>query len=195
MKSIDNLDFNKAIGKHVLLYGETNTKKTLITAEFVRFLLEKKRIDNKKITILDFAPKFTLFKNLKIGGRIMDFYKESVSCIYLPLKGEIIPPRLNAKNKKELYDNICLNFKLTNEILMRYNQNPTPYLIINDISIYLHLGSNTRLLEVINKSSTFLGNSYYGVSIKSKMSNMLSLIEKKRVEFLIKNIEKSFYTG
>jgi hypothetical protein len=195
MNFINNLDFNKALGNHTLLYGETSTKKTRTTAEFVRFLLETKKIEENKITILDFGPKFIKFKDFEIGGRITDFYKESVNCIYLNLNGEIIPPRLNARNKKELYDNICHNYKLSNEILLMYNQNPTPYLIINDISIYLHLGSKKILLEIIRKSETFFGNSYYGILIQGKIPSLLSLIEKKRVEFLIENIEKSLRTG
>jgi hypothetical protein len=189
------LDFIKALEHHTLLYGETNTKKTLITAEFVKFLIEMSNIEPIMITILDFAPQFKAFKKFKIGGRIKDFYGKSIECNYIPLKGDIIPPRLNANSKKDLYEKICQNYKLTSEILQNYSQNPTPFLIINDISIYLHLGSKHNLLEIIQKSSTFFGNSYYGDSIKSKIPSLISIIERKRVEFLINNIEYSLCTG
>lgn len=188
-------NFSTFFNQYTFLYGETNTRKTLNTALFVKYLLETKKVDNRAITILDFAPKSKNFKSFKIGGQLLDFYENCFYCNYIPLKGEITPPRLSAKNKKELYANICNNYKLTSENLLNYAQNPTPFLIINDMSIYLHLGSKTTLLEIIKKSSTFLGNAYYGTSIKSKFSGLLSVLEKKRVEYFIKNIDNSFYTG
>jgi len=71
----------------------------------------------------------------------------------------------------------------------------TPVLIINDISIYLHLGDVNYLLEAINKTETFFGNSYYGYKIKKKFAKLLSKKEKKRVELIIENIDNSFFTG
>jgi hypothetical protein len=49
-------------------------------------------------------------------------------------------------------------------------------------------------MNEINKSSTFFGNAYYGSSINSEFSKLLSVKEKNKVEFLIKNIENSFET-
>lgn len=189
------INFNDCLGCSSLLYGETNTNKTYITANFVKFLLESKKINAKDITILDFAPKLTYFKNIKIGGKIEDYYPISVKCNSIKLDKEITPPRLKAKNKSELYNNICSNYEITSKILEKFNENPTDILIINDISIYLHLGSKKYILETIFKVKTFFGNSYYGRSIKSKFSILLSINEKKKVDFLIKNIENSYFTG
>ncbi len=194
MKFIKNSDLSVLIGKKTLIYGETNTGKTLHTAKFVQFLLEFKKFDPKEISILDFAPKLTCFDNLKVGGRIHDYYENSTRCNYINFEGEIIPPRLKAKNKNEVYINICHNFKKVNKILEIYNTNPTEVLIINDISIYLHLGPNKYLFNTINKSDTFFGNTYYGSSIVSNFSKLLSIKEKSRVETLIKNVENSFTT-
>ncbi len=194
MKFNRDLNFGNLIGQKTLIYGETNTGKTLYTANFVQFLLESKNIDPKEVSILDFAPKLTYFNDLKIGGRVQDYFENSVKCNNIKLIGEIIPPRLNAKNKNEMYSNICHNFHKIYEIIEIYNSNPTPVLIINDISLYLHLGSNKYLINTINKSNTFFGNSYYGTSIVRKFSNLLSIKEKKRVEFLIKNVDNPFVT-
>ena len=177
-----------------LIYGETNTGKTFFTGKFIQYLLEVKKINPKNISILDFAPKLAYFNNLKIGGRIQDYYENSVKCNNINFKGEIIPPRLKAKNKKEMHDNMCHNFNKIYEIMEIYNNNPTPALIINDISLYLHLGGNKYLINTINKSNTFFGNSYYGSSISSKFSKQLSLKEKRKVESLIKIVENSFTT-
>ena len=191
---MEELDFKNYVGHRTLLYGETNTGKTYCTSKFVQYLLEIKKINPKDISILDFAPKLAYFNNLKIGGRIQDYYKNSVKCNNINFKGEIIPPRLNAKNKNEMYRNICHNFNKICEIIEIYNSSPTPVLIINDISLFLHLGSNQYLINTINKSDTFFGNAYYGSSISSKFSKLISIKEKRKVEFLIKIVENSFTT-
>jgi hypothetical protein len=191
---MEELDFKNYVGRRTLLYGETNTGKTYYTAKFVQYLLEIKKVTPKDISILDFAPKLAYFNNLKIGGRIQDYYENSIQCKNINFKGEIIPPRLNAKNKNEMYRNICHNFNKIYEIIEIYNSNPTPVLIINDISLFLHLGSNKYLINTINKSGTFFGNSYYGSSISSKFSKLISIKEKRKVESLIKNVENSFTT-
>ena len=190
-----NSNFEDFISHHTLLYGETDTKKTFFTAKFVQFLLEAKKINPKEISILDFAPKLKVIKNLKIGGKIEDYYDKSLFCSNITFEGEIIPPRLTANNKKELYENACKNYKKTFEILKFFTDNPTKILIINDISIYLHIGNKDLLLEAIKKSNTFFGNSYYGSSIKSDFATLFSLREKRLVEYLIKKIEFSYFTG
>lgn len=195
MKLINYLNFDECIGHSTLLYGETDTKKTLYTAKFVKFLLESKKINPQEISILDFAPKLAFFKDLKIGGRIQDYYNKSIKCKNFIFEGEIIPPRLKAKSKSELYKNICSNYKITSKILNNFKENPTDFLIINDISIYLHLGSKRYILETIFRVNTFFGNSYYGTFIKSKFPTLLSINEKKKVNFLIKNIKNSYFTG
>ena len=191
----ENFTYNDFIGHHTLLYGETDTKKTYFTAKFIQFLIEKKNINPKEISILDFAPSYSIINKVKIGGKITDFYKNSIICNNLYFEGDIIPARLNARNFKELYENACNNYKKTFKILKIFTENPTEILIINDISIYLHIGNKKLLMDSIEKSNTFLGNSYYGSSIKSDFSNLFNLREKRLVKYLIKKIEYSYFTG
>lgn len=190
----EDLDFNQFIGYSTILYGETNTKKTYYTAIFVQFLIESKNINPKEISILDFAPELNVIKELKIGGKIEDFYDGSIECNNISFEGEIIPPRLNASNKKELYDYALKNYNKTHEILKNFNENPTSFLIINDISIYLHQGNKKYLLETIKKANTFFGNSYYGSSIKRNFATLFSLKEKRSVRFLLKRVDYAFET-
>jgi hypothetical protein len=191
---MEELDFKNYVGHRTLLYGEINTGKTFYTAKFVQYLLEIKSVNPKDISILDFAPKLTYFNKLKIGGRIQDYYEKSVKCNNIKFIGEIIPPRLNARNKNELYTYICHNFNKIYEIIEIYKSSPTPLLIINDISLFLHLGSYKYLINTINKSDTFFGNSYYGSFISSQFSKLISIREKRKVESLIKNVENSLIT-
>lgn len=190
----EDLDFNRFIGYSTILYGETNTKKTYYTAKFVQFLIKSKNVNPKDITILDFAPKLSIINELKIGGKIEDFYDKSKECNNLSFEGEIIPPRLNANNKKELYENALENYDKTHKTLKKFNENPTPFLIINDISIYLHLGNKKYILETIKKVNTFFGNSYYGSSIKRNFATFFSIKEKRSVRNLLKRVDNAFIT-
>lgn len=189
------INFNDLIGSKTILYGETDTKKTYFTSKFVKFLLENINFEPKLITILDFAPPLYFLNNIKVGGKLEDYYKRCKLCNLINLKSEIIPPRLKATNKAELYKNLCHNYKLTSNAFKEFEKKPTPVLIINDISIYLHLGDIDYLLEAINKTETFFGNSYYGFKIKKRFARLLSKKEKKRVELIIENIQNSFFTG
>jgi len=191
---LEDFEYKYFIGKRTLLYGETDTKKTYFTAKFIDYLIDYQQIVPKEISILDFAPELIMFNGLKIGGRINEFSDHYSMCNVIPLEKEIIPPRLKARDKRELYQNICHNYKITSKALKIFNEKPTKLLIMNDISIYLHLGDKNYILNTIKKVNTFLGNSYYGSTIKTGFGCLLSLKEKKRVDFLIKNFDSSILT-
>jgi len=194
MKFHDKLNFDDFIGAHTILYGEANTKKTYYTAKFVQYLTDIKKVNPKEISILDFAPQLSNIRGLKIGGKIEDFFPQSIRCNNILFEGEIIPPRLNANNKKELYRYAQMNFEKTNVILNLFNENPTPFLIINDISIHLHLGDKKCLLESIKKPNTFFGNSYYGSSISRNFAIFFSLKEKRSVKYLLNRVDNAYIT-
>jgi len=191
---MEKLDLKNYVGHRTLLYGETNTGKTYITSKFIDFLLDSNLFAPKEISILDFAPKFLDVNGIKIGGKILDFSIKSVECNYLKLNGEIIAPRVNSSNKQELFQNICHNYKITAHMLELYVKQQTKVLIMNDMSIYLHLGDKKFLLNVINNTPTFFGNSYFGTMIKKSFGKLLSLKEKMRVEFFINHIPNSICT-
>ena len=195
MVSKKNIRFINCIGNHTLLYGEADTGKTYLTAKFIEFLINSENVNPDDISILDFAPPLNYFNNLKIGGKIKDFSKLSLQCRNIPLKGEIIPPRFAASNKKQLFDYLCHNYQITSLCIKSFKQEPTNYLIVNDISIYLHLGNKSSLLILLNSVSTFFGNTYYGVEIRSDFSKLLCLKERRRVEFLINNVDNPISTS
>jgi hypothetical protein len=190
-----NFKFINCVGHHTLLYGETDSRKTYLTAKFIEFLINSENVNPDDISILDFAPPLNYFNNIKIGGKIKDFSKLSLQCRNIPLKGEIIPPRFTASNKKQLYDYLCHNYRITSLCIKSFEEDPTNYLIVNDISIYLHLGNKSTFLILLNSVGTFFGNAYYGNEIKSNLSKLISLKERKRVEFLIKNIDYPISTS
>ncbi|MGQ4873456.1 MAG: hypothetical protein ACP6IY_05210 [Promethearchaeia archaeon] len=194
VKKLVEISFKKLIGKHSIIFGNSNTKKTYYTGLFVNYLLENK-INPKEISILEFAPDLILMGDLKIGGKIEDYFPEVKKCNLLAPTEPIIPPRLHSRNKSELYHYITRNFNLTSILLEKYKKDPTPFLIINDISIFLHKGNRRTLMNVIKKSNTFLGNSYYGDTIKKEYSVLLDLREKNNVKYLIKRLDLAFFSG
>lgn len=194
MKFHDKLNFDDFIGAHTILYGEANTKKTYYTAKFVQYLTDIKKINPKEISILDFAPQLSNIRGLKIGGKIEDFFPQSIRCNNILFEGEIIPPRLNANNKNELYQYAQMNYEKTFEILEIFNEEPTSILIINDVSIYLQIGNKKYILDTIKQASTFFGNTYYGSSIKRNFAKIFSKNEKRSVKFLIKRVDNAFTT-
>ncbi len=194
MKFHDKLSFDDFIGAHTILYGEANTKKTYYTAKFVQYLTDIKNINPKEISILDFAPQLSNIRGLKIGGKIEDFFPQSIRCNNILFEGDIIPPRLNANNKNELYQYAQMNYEKTLEILEIFNEEPTSILIINDVSIYLQLGNKKYILDTIKQVSTFFGNTYYGSSIKRNFAKIFSKNEKRSVKFLIKRVDNAFTT-
>jgi hypothetical protein len=193
MECRTRLEFNSFLEKKVLLYGETNTYKTFCSAKFIQYLLEEKTIDPNAISIIDFAPKLQTFNHLKIGGKIQDYYGTSTLCRYLNPKNEIIPPRLNATNKKQLYDNACHNYSQTISLLHTFEKAPTPYLVINDLSIHLHLGDIDQIIRVIEKSHTFLGNAYYGknISNRANFARLFSLKEYLKIKHFLKYFDQA----
>ena len=193
MNFSEDLNFDELIGYRTLLYGNHNTKKTYYTARFVQFLLEAKKVDPKKITILDFAPKLFKFYNIKIGGKIEDFYPLSIKCKNISFKGDIFPVIISSDNKVSC-ENASNNYKRLHEILNKYYENPTTILIMNDISYYLHLGKKRFVLKIIEESDTFFGNSHYGSSMSKDLNYLFNRREKECVEFLIKKINFAYLT-
>ena len=193
MNFSENFNCDAFIGHRTLLYGNLNTKKTYYTALFVQFLLEAKKVDPKKITILYFAPKLFKFYNVKIGGKIEDFYPFSIKCKNISFKGDIFPVIISSDNKISC-ENACNNYKRLHEILNIYYENPTSILIINDISYYLHLGNKKFVLKIIKESDTFFGNSHYSSSMSKDLNNLFNRKEKYCVEFLIKKIDFAYLT-
>ena len=189
------LKFRDCLGRRTLLYGETSTGKTQITSNFIQHLLEVEEKTPKIISILDLAPPLQHIDQMKIGGRISDYYPPSKVCNYLSPRERIIPPRLEASSRGELHENACHNFKETWHLLEKFRKNHTEILIINDISIHLHVGSLNHLLNVIQKSNTFFGNAYHGSSINKGFARIFSLKEKRKVERLIHIMDCSYQTG
>lgn len=187
------LEYEQLIGEHSLIYGETNSFKTYYCAQFVKYLLDEKQINKKLVAILDFAPPLVKKEGGKIGGKILDYFPGAKECTYIKDERSIIPPRYASQNKEQLLNYSCHNFKITYNALKTYIEKPSPYLIINDVSIHLQVGGLHILIDAIRRSETFLGNCYYGSSITKDYATLFSLREQIKTKKLLKYVKDTYH--
>ena len=167
------------IQKMTIILGDISTGKTTITALLIIDSLKSNSSNN--ITIIDMAPKKTIYKENIIGGRISDIIKLP-SGIRLLQPKKIHSPRYSAKDKDELLNLVEENKKSIDTILNHYMNNPTPILFINDLSIYFQSGKWEKVFNVMQKAKVALANAYYGRSLENDLKTGISKIERKTLE-------------
>ena len=174
---------SKILNKRTLIIGELGSGKTLLTMKIV-----DKLVDNgygKYITILDLAPK----RKGIIGGRLIDFgFNSSKVFAYLAPK-KVFTPRIAANNAEELLKLAIMNRNNMQPLIYRYLDAPTEILVINDLTLYLHVGSLDLIDECIMVSETFIANAYYGDELSFDYGTGISLREKTMVLELIRYMD------
>ncbi|MCX8186589.1 MAG: hypothetical protein N3G48_05725 [Sulfolobales archaeon] len=159
----------------LLIVGDVRRGKTTLTSKLVEALAEV--CGDNKITVLDFAPDFK-----GIGSKI------TVSNGVKVLRPNgIKAPRLMGRDCRDIWDLAKNNRELTEATIREYLKAPTPILVINDVSIYLHDGDLSILLEAAEKAVIFVANSYYGHTLKDNCG--LSEVERVKVEELMKEMD------
>ncbi|MEM0453967.1 MAG: hypothetical protein QXO98_04870 [Sulfolobales archaeon] len=159
----------------LLIVGDVRKGKTTLTAKLVEALAEV--CGNDKITVLDFAPNFG-----GVGNRI------NVSKGIRVLRPEgITAPRLMGRNCSDIWELARRNRELTEKALKEFLQNPTPIVVINDLSIYLHDGDLSLVLEVSEKAVIFVANSYYGSTLNDACG--LSDGERLKVQKMMEEVD------
>lgn len=167
------------IHKMTIILGDISTGKTVITALLIIDTLKSKSPED--ITIIELAPKKTIYKEKTIGGRISDIIKLSSGISVLQPK-KIYSPRCSAKDKDELLDLVEENKISIDNILNYYMNNPTPILFINDLSLYFQSGKWKKVFSVMQKAKISVANAYYGRSLENDLKTGISKIERKTLE-------------
>jgi hypothetical protein len=167
------------IQKMTIILGDISTGKTTTTALLIIDALKSNSPNN--ITIIELAPKKTIYKEKTIGGRISDIIKLP-SGIRLLQPKKIHSPRYSAKDKDELLNLVEENKKSIDTILNHYMNNPTPILFINDLSLYFQSGKWEKVFSVMQKAKVALANAYYGRSLENDLKTGISKIERKTLE-------------
>lgn len=165
------------IGKRVLILGEVGSGKTRLAA---KLLQELTLLTNpEKITIIDLAPERTE----GAGGKIKDYVNLAHGIHYLS-PSKIYTPRLTGKSRDEILHYAEANKKAIEPLLDEYIKKPTETLIINDVTIYLHLGALEKILECAKLAKTFLATAYYGERLSRDFGTGISKREKQLTERL-----------
>jgi hypothetical protein len=158
--------------------------------------------------VLEFGPKRIHKANHYIGGTLQELFQMAVldeqqlsdnlmkihwiqneinlNTNTLP---EILRPRLSASNSDDVL-NACLhNFIITSAQLDYFRMNPTKVLIINDLSIYLHLGNPQTILGILKNCETGLMNSYFGNYLQEDCGSNISDREKRLIQIITHRIQ------
>ncbi len=198
------------VRRKTLLLGETNSGKSRFTFNFLCHLLEQKSYNPTDISILEFAPTRLRTNQMVIGGTLQEILQESNSLsksLLNALKSvhwidresidshaqvipKILTARYSARSTQDVLKACCTNFAITQNQLLHFSRNPTKVLIVNDVSIYLHLGGVTLLKKVLAFPETSLLNAYYGRSLLEDRGSYIS----RREEIMLLLLSKSLDT-
>jgi GTPase SAR1 family protein len=181
-KGRDQLTPTEIIGKKVLILGEVGSGKTALIAGIVQELMLK--TEPEEITVIDMAPEAIG----EIGGRLSKYLSLSSGLRYLsPTK--VYAPRTMSLTKAQVIEYAELNRDAMVPLLDDFLKRPTKILIINDITLYLHLGKLEKALSCIRSAETFLASAYYGVKLREDYGAEISAREKQIVEELTTHMD------
>jgi len=178
---MQEISFRDILGKKVLIYGDVGTGKTRLT---VRLLEEAVKLGlAQEITVIEMAPRNTVVRGIRVGGRLSEATDVTRRLRYLAPR-RVETPRLVARDGEELLDLVDKNRRRIRRLLRNYVENPTPILFVNDISIYLQSGDFDTLAYAIGKASTLVANGYYGKTLSNDHSTGVSALERELMDKL-----------
>lgn len=171
------LKVSDVLGKKTLILGEAGSGKTRLAAELVEKLMAL--VNRDRITVIDFAPR----RISQLGGKLSDYVTVTGGVRYLT-PNEVHTPRLTGISKEQVRQLARLNRKLMEPLLDRFVQCPSEVLVMNDITLYLHLGKLQRILECVRLAETFLGTAYYGSRLAKDFGAGISSRERRLTDEL-----------
>jgi hypothetical protein len=191
---VDKLAFSDCIGQKILLIGESNVGKTEITAEFVNFCQNSELIE--KIFVLDMGPERFMKNNLRLGGKLQDFSQNlSNHSRTTHLSFDSIPARSNASSLEQVYEHCKINYVniLPDLVSLTSQLSLGCAVVINDISIFLHLGPVKLVHKIISRASTIFLNSYYGDVLSHDYNSNISSREYRLVRNLFRHVDYTIH--
>jgi len=167
------------LGKRTLIVGEVGSGKTRLTARILEELVKKRLGDY--VTVIDMAPESIG----DIGGRLHTYTNAIREVRYLAPE-VVYTPRLSGRTREEVITLAMYNAMNIRRYILEYIQNPTPILVINDLSIYFHVGDPLDIEECIEVASTFIGNGYYGKRLSEDRGSGISMREQILMEHFMR---------
>ncbi len=152
--------------------------KTRHTVEILYALLPR-----EGVTVIDMGPE-----RKGVGLSLARYMNIPDQVRYLRPKS-LRAPRLEGRDAKEVLRLARYNLEAIRPFLLTYLEKPTPVLVMNDLSIYLQAGPLEDILNCVRKSSTFLGNAYYGSTLAEDRGSGISRRERILVEELMREMD------
>lgn len=183
MVVILSLDVKGLIGKRVLIVGDVGSGKTMLTLNIVERFVEYGF--GGEISILDFAPGSIYFSGRRVGGKLIEFsFNPKTVKNYFNIS--IYPPRILGKCRDEVLNYAKLNRINCGNALQSFIDDPTSILIINDISLYYHVGDLGLIIYALRRCKTFVANAYFNGFIEDRFSSGISINERLMTENLMR---------
>lgn len=170
------------MGKKVLIVGDVGSGKTISTLNIVNKFIE---FDfGSEITILDFAPTFIYYSGKRVGGKFIEYsFNQNLVKRYISVN--TYPPRILGKCRDEVLMYAKINRRNCEYAIKEFIDNPSNILIINDISIYYHIGDLGLIVDALKLCKTFIGNAYFNGFIEDKFSTGISVNEREMTKLLM----------
>jgi len=179
------LNVKNLLGRRTLIVGDIGSGKTRLTArvleEFVKMELDD------YITVIDMAPEPVG----NIGGKLC-IYTTATSRVRYLVPEIVYTPRLSGKSKDEIITLAVRNAMNIKSCILEYLQAPSPILILNDLSMYLHAGDLVDIIECIEVANTFVGNGYYGTFFSEDYGSGISVRERVLMECLMRFMDSVY---
>ncbi len=153
-------------GRRSLIVGEVGVGKTFLTRRLLEELLAVGRVRGEAVAVLDLAPlvppELARAKGLtRVGGRLWEPGQAgdpAVQYLFRPLP----PPRLSARDEAEAAAIARANLAACRELLAAWDPLKRPWLVANDLSMFLHAGEAAELIGLLSRAETVLANAYLG---------------------------------
>jgi len=182
-------DAANLIGKRVLIVGDVGSGKTLLTLKIVYGFIELGF--GGSISILDFAPSSTLHCGRRVGGKLIEYsFNPNLVKMYIPV--ETIPPRILGKCRDEVLMYANMNRGRCGDAIKLFIGDPSDILVINDVSLYYHVGDLGLIVDAMKLCKTFIANAYFDGFIEDKFSTGISINEREVTMNLMKIVDVVF---
>jgi GTPase SAR1 family protein len=170
------------LGKKILILGEAGSGKTKLAARLLRELMML--VNPEEITVIDFAPQ----RVGEIGGKLIDYMNITGGVKYFSPEN-VYTPRLAGTSPKQVLRYAELNTKSMEPLFNRFIRNVTEVLVLNDVTLYLHLGKLETVLKCVRLAKTFLATAYYGSKLAEDLGTGISSRERQLTDKLATSMD------
>ena len=165
------------LGKRVLILGEVGSGKTKLAAKLLRELMML--VNPEQITVIDLAPQ----RVGEVGGKLTEYVNINSGVRYFSPKN-VYTPRLASTSHEQLLHYAELNRKSMEPLFNMFIRNVTEVFVLNDVTLYLHLGRLETVLKCVKLARTFLTTAYHGSKLTKDLGTGISSRERQLTDKL-----------